>query len=170
MAAETLAAAGLAVTIYDRMPSMGRKFLLAGRGGLNLTHSEPLERLLARYGGASKSLAPALTSFPPDALRAWAESLGQKTFVGSSGRVFPAAFKATPLLRAWLLRLRNAGVQFRPNHRWTGWDNDALRFETPTGPVSAAPAATILALGGASWPRLGSTAPGSQPSRPPARR
>lgn len=156
MAAETLAGAGLAVTIYDRMPSMGRKFLLAGRGGLNLTHSEPLDRLLTRYGAAAHALAPAINGFPPDALRAWAENLGQKTFVGSSGRVFPAAFKATPLLRAWLIRLAAAGIKFRPNHRWTGWEDGALRFETPGGPVHANPAATILALGGASWPRLGS--------------
>ncbi len=156
-AAERLAMAGAAVTIYDRMPSLGRKFLLAGRGGLNLTHSEPLDRFLARYGPAEGPLRAAVRAFPPDSLRAWCEALGQPTFVGTSGRVFPAAFKATPLLRAWLSRLRATGVAVRTGHRWTGWDDaGALCFDTATGPASARPAATVLALGGASWPRLGS--------------
>ncbi len=157
MAAETLAAAGAAVTIYDRMNRPGLKLLKAGRGGLNLTHSEPLERFLARYGGAATTLAPAIAAFPPAALRAWSEGLGQPTFVGTSGRVFPRAFKASPLLRAWLARLAALGVRFRLRHRWAGWDSSgALRFETAGGAVSASPDATILALGGASWPRLGS--------------
>ena len=139
------------------MPSVGRKLLLAGRGGLNLTHSEPLERLLGRYGVARLALAPAIEAFPPAALRAWAETLGQATFVGSSGRVFPAAFKATPLLRAWLVRLRGLGVRLHPGHRWLGWDADgALRFAAAAGDVLVRPSATVLALGGASWPRLGS--------------
>src|SRR4030081_3205174 len=121
MAAEVLAQAGPAVTIYDAMPSAGRKFLMAGRGGLNLTHSEPLPEFLARYGAAEPYLAPAIAAFPPDALRAWSEALGQPTFIGSSGRVFPQAFKASPLLRAWLRRLDAMGVPFALRHRWTGW-------------------------------------------------
>jgi uncharacterized flavoprotein (TIGR03862 family) len=156
MASEVLAQGGAAVTVYDRMPSVGRKFLLAGRGGLNLTHSEAFESMLARYGAAAAALRPALESFPPDRLRNWCEGLGQPTFVGSSGRVFPAAMKTSPLLRAWLGRLRAAGVVFRPRHRWTGWDNGRLHFEGPDGPISIAPQAAVLALGGASWPRLGS--------------
>ncbi len=156
MAAETLAAAGQPVTVFDRMPSLGRKFLLAGRGGLNLTHSEPLDRFLGQYGPARAALAPAIEAFPPDALRAWCEALGQETFVGSSGRVFPRAFKASPLLRAWLRRLGAAGVQLRTGHRFVGWDGDALRFDTASGPALVNADATILALGGASWPRLGS--------------
>ena len=139
------------------MPSVGRKFLLAGRGGLNLTHSEPLDAFLARYGPASDRLAPAIRAFDPATLRDWSAGLGQPTFVGSSGRVFPEAFKATPLLRAWLGRLRAMGVQFSMRHRWLGWDGaGGLRFATPTGEVGVRPAATLLALGGASWPRLGS--------------
>jgi hypothetical protein len=158
MAAETLAAGGVAVTVYDRMPNVGRKFLMAGRGGLNLTHSEPLERFLARYGAARPRLAPAIEALPPSALRAWCEELGQPTFVGSSGRIFPKAMKASPLLRAWLARLASLGVAFALRHRWTGWSEDgALRFEAPhSAIVESRPAATILALGGASWPRLGS--------------
>ena len=156
MAAETLAAAGLAVTVYDRMPSVGRKLLLAGRGGLNLTHSEPMEQFMPRYGPASRALAPAVSAFPPAALREWADALGQATFVGSSGRVFPKAFKATPLLRAWLVRLRGMGVAFAPGHRWVGWDGASLRFETARGNVLVAADATVLAMGGASWPRMGS--------------
>lgn len=156
MAAERLAQAGVAVMVYDRMPSVGRKLLIAGRGGLNLTHTEPPPRFLARYGPAAGVLAPAIHAFTPDALRDWCAGLGQGTFVGSSGRVFPTAFKATPLLRAWLQRLGGLGVVVRTGHRWTGWDGDALRFETDAGPVLARPAATVLALGGASWPRLGS--------------
>ncbi|MBS0363860.1 MAG: TIGR03862 family flavoprotein [Proteobacteria bacterium] len=158
MAAEILAAAGVAVTVYDRMPSVGRKFLLAGRGGLNLTHSEPLEAFLGRYGAAAGRLRPLIEAFPPSALIAWAEGLGQDTFVGSSGRVFPKALKASPLLRAWLQRLGGLGVEIRTRHEWTGWAADgALRFRTPDGETEERPDATILALGGASWPKLGST-------------
>src|ERR1700754_5163672 len=124
MAAEVLAQGGTAVTVYDAMPSAGRKFLMAGRGGLNLTHSEALPAFLARYGEAMPRLAPAVTAFPPDTLRAWSQALGQPTFVGSSGRVFPQAFKASPLLRAWLRRLDSLRVQFKLRHRWTGWEDD----------------------------------------------
>jgi uncharacterized flavoprotein (TIGR03862 family) len=158
MAAQVLAEGGASVTVYDRMPSVGRKFLMAGRGGLNLTHSEPLEPFLARYGAAAGRLAPLVEAFPPSALIAWAEALGQPTFVGSSGRVFPKALKASPLLRAWLVRLRGLGVEIKPRHDWLGWDEaGALRFQTPDGETTASPDATILALGGASWPKLGST-------------
>jgi uncharacterized flavoprotein (TIGR03862 family) len=158
MAAETLAQAGCAVTVYDRMPSVGRKLLMAGRGGLNLTHSELLDRFLPRYGPAAARLAPSIEAFPPDALIAWAEGLGQPTFVGSSGRVFPKALKASPLLRAWLGRLRGLGVEIRARHDWIGWDAEGrLRFATPAGEATVSPAATVLALGGASWPKLGST-------------
>ncbi|HEX2801704.1 MAG TPA: TIGR03862 family flavoprotein, partial [Phenylobacterium sp.] len=158
MAAEVLSAAGCAVTVYERMPSVGRKLLMAGRGGLNLTHREPLEAFLARYGQARSRLAPLIEAFPPNALIAWAEALGQPTFVGTSGRVFPQALKASPLLRAWLERLRAQGVAFEVRHDWRGWTADGgLRFETPRGEEAAHPDATILALGGASWPRLGST-------------
>jgi len=153
-AAEVLAQAGHAVTVYDRMPSLGRKFLLAGNGGLNLTHSEPLDRFLAHY--PDPAMAGAVRGFPPAALREWADGLGQPSFVGSSGRVFPQAFKATPLLRAWLGRLGHLGVQVRTRHRWTGWEGGTLCFDTPDGPARAAPALTVFALGGASWPRLGS--------------
>ena len=156
-AAETLAAAGHKVTVYDRMPSVGRKLLMAGRGGLNLTHSEGFEAFVGRYGTATARLGPMLAAFPPAALVAWAEGLGQPTFVGSSGRVFPKALKASPLLRAWLARLAGLGVTLRPRHEWLGWtDGDALRFRTPDGEVVVAPDATVLALGGASWPKLGS--------------
>ncbi len=158
MAAEVLARGGAAVTVYDRMPSVGRKFLLAGRGGLNLTHSEPLDRLLTRYGPAAPRLAAAIRSFPPGELRAWCESLGQTTFVGSSGRVFPTVLKASPLLRAWLARLAGLGVVFRMRHRWIGWAPDGeLGFAGADGAgLTVRADATVLALGGASWPRLGS--------------
>jgi hypothetical protein len=156
MAAEMLARGGARVTLYDRMPAAGRKFLLAGRGGLNLTHSEELEHLLARYGAAMPRLRAAIAAFSPADLRAWCEGLGQSTFVGSSGRVFPQAFKASPLLRAWLRRLDAAGVEFKPRHLWTGWDDDALVFDGPGGLVAVHADACVLALGGASWPRLGS--------------
>jgi uncharacterized flavoprotein (TIGR03862 family) len=157
MAAETLAAAGIRVTVYDRMASPGRKFLMAGRGGLNLTHSEELERFLSRYREAAPRLSAAIEAFPPSALRAWCEGLGQETFVGTSGRVFPRAMKTSPLLRAWLARLAAMHVAFRPRHRWAGWDAEARPvFETPDGRVSGAADVVILALGGASWPRLGS--------------
>lgn len=157
MAAETLASAGRQVVVFDQMAAPARKFLLAGRGGLNLTHSEPLETFLTRYGAAAERLRPAIEAFPPAALIAWAEGLGQEVFTGSSGRVFPRAMKASPLLRAWLARLEGLGVTLRRRHRWMGWDDAGrLRFATPEGEVSFAPRATILALGGASWPRLGS--------------
>ncbi len=157
MAAETLAAAGLSVDVHDAMPSVGRKFLLAGKGGLNLTHSEPLERFLGRYGARRAVLEPMLRDFGPPELRAWAAGLGVSTFVGSSGRVFPSDLKAAPLLRAWLHRLRAAGVRFHMRQRWLGWDErGALRFATPAGEQTAAPAAVVLALGGGSWARLGS--------------
>jgi uncharacterized flavoprotein (TIGR03862 family) len=157
MAAEVLLRGDVAVTLYDRMPTAGRKFLLAGRGGLNLTHSEELERLLSRYGAAMPRLRPAIEAFSPAALRAWCEGLGQATFVGSSGRVFPEAFKASPLLRAWLQRLGAAGVEFKPRHYWTGWNDDGSPvFAGPQGHATVHADATVLALGGASWPRLGS--------------
>jgi uncharacterized flavoprotein (TIGR03862 family) len=157
MAAEVLAQGGARVTVYDAMPSVGRKFLMAGRGGLNLTHSEELTQFLARYREAAPRLGSAIEAFPPDRLRQWSEALGQPTFVGSSGRVFPKAFKASPLLRAWLHRLDAAGVQFFFRHRWTGWDERGrLLFRTPDGERAADASATVLALGGASWPRLGS--------------
>jgi uncharacterized flavoprotein (TIGR03862 family) len=159
MAAEVLAQGGAAVTVYDAMPSAGRKFLMAGRGGLNLTHSEALPSFLTRYGKAAPQLAAAIDAFPPDALRAWSEALGQPTFVGSSGRVFPEAMKASPLLRGWLRRLDALGVKFALRHRWNGWDGSGrLQFQTPGGPVAVEARATVLALGGASWPRLGSDA------------
>jgi uncharacterized flavoprotein (TIGR03862 family) len=158
MAAEVLARGGAGITVYDAMASAGRKFLMAGRGGLNLTHSEPLPAFLARYREAMPKLAAAIEAFPPVALRQWSEELGHPTFVGSSGRVFPEAFKASPLLRAWLRRLNSMGVQFALRHRWTGWDEDGhLLFETPDGQRVVDARATVLALGGASWPRLGST-------------
>jgi uncharacterized flavoprotein (TIGR03862 family) len=157
MAAEVLAQGGANVTIYDAMPSAGRKFLMAGRGGLNLTHSEALPEFLARYGAAEPQLLPAIEAFPPDALRAWSEQLGQPTFVGSSGRVFPESFKASPLLRAWLRRLDAMGVRLMLRHRWSGWNDDGnLLFQTPDGQLAVEAHATVLALGGASWPRLGS--------------
>jgi uncharacterized flavoprotein (TIGR03862 family) len=157
MAAETIAQGGAHVTVYDAMPSAGRKFLMAGRGGLNLTHSEALPEFLQRYGAAERHLTAAIAAFPPDALRAWSEALGQPTLVGSSGRVFPKAFKASPLLRAWLRRLDAMGVKFELRHRWTGWDkNGKLLFRTADGQHVVGSSATVLALGGASWPRLGS--------------
>ena len=157
MAAEVLAGGGADVTVYDAMPSAGRKFLMAGRGGLNLTHSEPLPQFLARYREAMPRLKAAVEAFPPQALRDWSEALGQETFVGSSGRVFPKAFKASPLLRAWLRRLDSMGVQLALRHRWIGWDDSGrLLFQTPDGQRTVDISATVLALGGASWPRLGS--------------
>ncbi|WFU44568.1 TIGR03862 family flavoprotein [Bradyrhizobium sp. CB82] len=157
MAAEVLAAGGAAVTVYDAMPSAGRKLLMAGRGGLNLTHSEPLPQFLARYREAALRLQSAIDAFPPSALRDWCAALGEPTFVGTSGRVFPKAFKASPLLRAWLRRLDAGGVRFAFRHRWAGWDDEGqLLFLTPKGPSAIDATATVLALGGASWPRLGS--------------
>ncbi len=157
MAAEQLAAAGVAVDLCDAMPSVGRKFLLAGKGGLNLTHAEPLERFLTRYGAATPALQQGLRAFGPEALRAWAAELGVPTFVGSSQRVFPVDMKAAPLLRAWLHRLRTQGVRLHMRHRWQGFDEDgALQLHTPQGLRSLRPRATVLALGGGSWSRLGS--------------
>ncbi|MDM0013531.1 TIGR03862 family flavoprotein [Variovorax sp. J22P168] len=161
MAAETLALAGVQVHVYDAMPSVGRKFLLAGRGGLNLTHSEPFDIFKGRFGERSGVLEPLLRGFGPDALRAWAHGLGIETFVGTSGRVFPKDMKAAPLLRAWLHRLRQAGVRFHMRHRWLGWPDASmpattLHFATPDGEVDIAHDAVLLALGGASWSRLGS--------------
>ncbi|MFT4912597.1 MAG: putative flavoprotein (TIGR03862 family) [Brevundimonas sp.] len=157
MAAERLAQAGAQVTVHERMPSPGRKLLMAGRGGLNLTHSEDQAAFEGRYGTAAGAVSPWLDAFSPDDLTAWAEGLGQATFTGSSGRVFPRAMKASPLLRAWLARLDGLGVQLRTRSRWTGWSEDgALRFETPDGEQLERPDAVVLALGGASWPKLGS--------------
>jgi uncharacterized flavoprotein (TIGR03862 family) len=157
MAAETIAQQRIRVTIYDAMPSAGRKFLMAGRGGLNLTHSEPLPAFLTRYREAEPQLASAIEAFPPNRLREWCEALGQPTFVGSSGRIFPNSMKASPLLRAWLRRLDATGVRFYLRHRWTGWDdNGRLLFWTTEGRSAVDADATVLALGGASWPRLGS--------------
>ncbi|MGE0740670.1 MAG: NAD(P)/FAD-dependent oxidoreductase [Hyphomonadaceae bacterium] len=154
IAAETLSAAGVRVVVYERMPSVARKFLMAGRGGLNLTHSEPFDRFLTRYGEAASHLKPMLEALAPRDLIAWAEGLGQETFVGSSGRVFPKAMKASPLLRAWLRRLADQGVAFRLNTRWSGWNEDgSLRLHLSE---SARASATVLALGGGSWPKLGS--------------
>ena len=163
MAAEVVAQAGLSVHVFDAMPSVGRKFLLAGRGGLNLTHSEPADRFAQRYGARREQIERLLHSFGAAQLREWASGLGIETFVGSSGRVFPTDMKAAPLLRAWLNRLRHPtgdglAVQFHMRHRWIGWspDRQILRFETPGGPVGVRPRATVLALGGGSWARLGS--------------
>jgi len=156
MAAEVLCEAGITVTIYEQMPSAGRKFLLAGRGGLNLTHSEPLDTFLTRYGEVAPALRKAVEAFPPDALCAWAAKLGQEMFVGTSGRVFPKAMKASPLLRAWLRRLGASGVTLKLRHRWEGFSGASLRFATADGEVSVRPDVIVLALGGASWPNLGS--------------
>lgn len=165
MAAEVLASAGLSVTVYEHQRSVGRKFLLAGRGGLNLTHSEPLDVMLARYSAASPLLAEALRGFTPQHLRDWSASLGETTFVGSSGRVFPASFRATPLLRAWLRRLDGLNVSIKVGYHWQGWaggsdggaDVGRLHFERSDGTsVLVESDVTILALGGASWPRVGS--------------
>ena len=156
MAAEVLSQGGIRVDLYDAMPSVGRKFLMAGKGGMNITHSEPLADFLARYGKRQRELEPMLESFSPDALRSWVHGLGIDTFVGSSGRVFPVEMKAAPLLRAWLHRLRASGVHFHMRHRWLGWDEERLRFIAPQGEVLAEGDAVVLALGGGSWARLGS--------------
>jgi len=159
MAAEVLTRedSGVAVTVYERMPSAGRKFLMAGRGGLNLTHSEPMQVFMQRYGPGQTALAPIIASMPPDAVRVWCEGLGQETFIGTSGRVFPRAMKASPLLRAWLRRLDAQGVEIKVRHCWQGWDDEGcLKFSTPEGDRTAAADATIVALGGGSWSRLGS--------------
>ncbi len=156
IAAETLAEAGCAVTVFDHMPSVGRKFLMAGRGGLNLTHAEALEAFLPHYRPQAPILLDAVRAYPPAALIAWCEGLGIETFVGSSGRVFPKTLKASPLLRAWMGRLAALGVELRTRHRWIGLDGTTPRFATPEGEVAFAADAVVLALGGASWPRLGS--------------
>ena len=157
MAAEILIQGGMQVDLYDAMPSVGRKFLLAGVGGMNLTHSEPLDAFLSRYGVRREEMAPLLEAFGPDALRAWSRGLGIETFVGSSGRIFPVGMKAAPLLRAWLHRLREAGVRFHVRHRWQGWSGDgALRFAAPAGGLCVQADAVVLALGGGSWAKLGS--------------
>ena len=159
MAADVLSRARIQVTIYDQMPSVGRKLLMAGRGGLNLTHAESLPRFISRYGTARSWLEPIVSAFPPAALIAWCNDLAQPTFIGSSARIFPRAMKASPLLRAWLRRLGDRGVEIRLRHRWAGWDTKGrLRFDTADGAVCVAPAVTVLATGGASWPRLGSDA------------
>lgn len=158
MAAEVLSQGGVPVDVYDAMPSVGRKFLMAGVGGMNITHAEPIDAFLGRYGQYSDKIAPLLDAFGPSALRAWIHGLGIDTFVGSSGRVFPTDMKAAPLLRAWLHRLREAGVRFHIRHRWLGWDEQGgWRFATPVGETVLRPPAVILALGGGSWARLGST-------------
>lgn len=157
MAAEVLAQGGAQVDVYDAMPSVGRKFLLAGVGGMNITHSEPFDAFVSRYGARAAVIAPLLEAFLPAALRAWIHDLGIETFVGSSGRVFPHDMKAAPLLRAWLHRLRGLGVRFHVRHRWLGWNaSGALRFETPLGERTVRADAVVLALGGGSWARLGS--------------
>ena len=157
MVAEVLATHGLRVHVYDHMPSVGRKLLLAGRSGLNLTHSEPTDTLVDRYGSAAPIVA-AVRAFDAGQLRAWAAGLGETTFIGSTGRVFPTSFRATPLLRAWLGRLATAGVTVHTRHRWTGWNAGPtdVCFETPSGPVTVHADVVVLALGGASWPRVGS--------------
>ena len=159
MAAEVLAAGGAPVGVYDAMPSPGRKFLMAGKGGLNLTHAEAHESFMARYGARRPNIEPLLNGFGPDALREWAHGLGVETFVGSSGRIFPTGMKAAPLLRKWLHRLRETGVKFHVRHRWLGWTGDsALRFATPHGEHSVRADVVVLALGGGSWAGLGSDA------------
>jgi uncharacterized flavoprotein (TIGR03862 family) len=157
MAAEVLAGRGFAVDVYEALPSPGRKLLFAGKSGLNITHAEPYEDFLNRFGVARPWLQPALDAFTPEMLRRWVTDLGVETFVGSSGRVFPVGFKAAPLLRAWLRRLAESGATLHTRHRWQGWDGaGALVFETPADRIAVSPDATVLALGGASWPRLGS--------------
>lgn len=172
MAAETIAAAGFNVDVFDAMPSVGRKFLMAGKGGMNLTHSEPHDAFLSRYGSRRADVAPLIEHFPPDTLRAWTHALGIDTFIGTSGRVFPTDMKAAPMLRAWLHRLKASGVRFHMRHRWTGSplgsDREtsagveyrrpryALSFQTPDGAKTYEADAVVLGLGGGSWPRLGS--------------
>ena len=157
MAAEVLVQGGARVDVYDSMPSLGRKFLIAGKSGLNVTHSEPYEKFVARYGTRQKEIEAQLNEFSPEDLRAWVKELGIETFVGSSGRVFPVGMKASPLLRAWLRRLGQSGVNLHTRHLWQGWENDSLLFDAPNGKIKVKPDAVVLALGGASWPRLGSS-------------
>ncbi|HLF96830.1 MAG TPA: TIGR03862 family flavoprotein [Methylococcaceae bacterium] len=157
MAAEVLAQGRARVDVYEAMPSVGRKFLMAGKGGMNITHAEPMDAFVARYGARRAEIRPLLEAFGPAELREWVHGLGIGTFVGTSGRVFPADMKAAPLLRAWLHRLREAGVRFHVRHRWCGWDeNGALRFATPQGESAVAADTVVLALGGGSWAQLGS--------------
>ncbi len=162
MAAEALSVAlppqNSIITVYEAMPTFGRKFLLAGKSGLNITHSEDFSRFAARFGTSSARLRPALEAFTPEDIREWAAGLGTETFTGTSGRVFPIAMKASPLLRTWLKRLEARGVTLRTRHRWKGFDGEGLQFETPEGETAIQPHAALLALGGASWPRLGSDA------------
>jgi uncharacterized flavoprotein (TIGR03862 family) len=157
MAAEVLTQAGVKVDLYDAMPSVGRKFLMAGKGGMNITHSEPFDRFLSRYGSRQAQIKSLLDAFGSEALRAWVQNLGIETFIGSSGKVFPVDMKAAPLLRAWLHRLRVDGVRFHMRHRWLGWSDGILLFSTPEGEKKISADAVVLALGGGSWPQLGST-------------
>lgn len=164
MAAEVIAAAGIGVDVFDAMPSVGRKFLLAGRGGLNITHAEPFIDFVSRYGSRSPHIEPLLEAFGAQSLRDWVHGLGITTFVGTSQRVFPSEMKAAPLLRAWMARLRGLGVKFHAQHKWQGWQdrqdggggNQQLKFDTPNGPALHMAQHTVFALGGASWSRLGS--------------
>ena len=158
MAAEVLIQGGAQVDLYDAMPSVGRKFLMAGKGGMNITHAEPAESFLSRYGPRRAQIKPLLDTFGPEALREWVHGLGIATYIGISGRVFPVDMKAAPLLRAWLHRLRKAGVHFHMRHRWCGWneENGSLRFTTAQGEHTEYADAVVLALGGGSWARLGS--------------
>lgn len=161
MAADVLGQYGLQVDVYDAMPSVGRKFLMAGKGGLNISHSEPFDQFLSRYGSRQNVLKPMLEAFGPEALREWVHDLGIETFIGSSGRIFPADMKAAPLLRAWLRRLRQAGVNFHMKHQWLGWAEGEVfsqpLFLTSEGELKVCSDALVLALGGGSWPKLGST-------------
>ena len=157
MAAEVISARGVKVDLYDSMPSLGRKFLMAGKSGLNITHSEPFEQFVSRYGERRAQIEPMLKRFGPSELIRWVHALGIETFVGTSGRVFPVGMKASPLLRAWLKRLADSGVTFHLRHKWPGWDtNQSLTFETPEGDKTAQADAVVLSLGGGSWSRLGS--------------
>ena len=157
MAAEVISLRGVHVDVYDSMPSLGRKFLMAGKSGLNITHAEPFERFVSRYGNRQGQIEPMLRRFGPSELRQWVHGLGIETFVGTSGRVFPLGMKASPLLRAWLKRLDGSGVTFHLRHKWRGWTpHKALRFESPQGEKAVHADAFVLALGGGSWSRLGS--------------
>ena len=157
MAAEVLSARGIHVDLYDSMPSLGRKFLMAGKSGLNITHSEPFEQFVSRYGERRAQLEPMLKRFGPNELIQWVHTLGIETFVGTSGRVFPVGMKASPLLRAWLKRLTDSGVTVHLRHKWKGWMPDtSLHLESPNGDIAIESDATVLALGGGSWSRLGS--------------
>jgi uncharacterized flavoprotein (TIGR03862 family) len=157
MAADTLSQSGIKIDVYEAMPSLGRKFLMAGKSGLNLTHSEDYSVFITRYADKQKEMVRHLANFKPDDLLAFAKELNIETFVGSSGRIFPKEMKASPMLRAWIMRLKSRGVTFHLRNRWTGWEDGLWVFETPTGIIKIKPNATVLALGGASWPKLGST-------------